>query len=72
MSRLCKELERGKRLITPTTDDWHAAWAAYDQGGPNSAGIVDQITFAVMRRMGISKAFTNDQHFRTTGFETLF
>jgi len=28
--------------------------------------------FAVMRRMGISKGFTNNQHFPTAGFETLF
>jgi hypothetical protein len=72
VSRLRQELERGSRLITPTMEDWRAAWAAYDQGGANSAGIVDQISFAVMRRLGISKAFTNDQHFRSAGFEILF
>jgi hypothetical protein len=72
VSRLRQELERGQRLIAPTTEDWQTAWNAYDQGGANSAGIVDQVTFAVMRRMGISKAFTNDQHFRAAGFEILF
>jgi hypothetical protein len=72
VSRLRQELERGQRLIAPTEEDWQTAWAAYDKGGANSAGIVDQVTFAVMRRMGISKAFTNDQHFRAAGFETLF
>jgi uncharacterized protein len=72
VSRLRQELERGKRLILPTTEDWQTAWNAYDQGEANSAGIVDQISFVVMRRIGISKAFTNDQHFRAAGFETLF
>jgi hypothetical protein len=72
VSRLRQELERGQRLIAPTEEDWQTAWAAYDKGGANSAGIVDEVTFAVMRRMGISKAFTNDQHFRAAGFEMLF
>jgi predicted nucleic acid-binding protein len=72
VSQLRQELERGQRLITPTPEDWQTAWNAYDLGGANSAGIVDHITFAVMRRMGISKTFTNDQHFHAAGFETLF
>jgi hypothetical protein len=72
VSRLRQGLERGQRLIAPTEEHWQTAWAAYDKGGPNLSGIVDQVTFAVMRRMGISKAFTNDQHFRAAGFETLF
>jgi predicted nucleic acid-binding protein len=72
VSRLRQELERGQRLITPTVGDWQAGWIAYDRGEANSAGIVDQITFAVMRRLAISKAFTNDQHFRAAGFDTLF
>src|SRR5260370_1456366 len=36
------------------------------------AGIVDQISFVVMRRLSIARAFTNDEHFRAAGFETLF
>jgi uncharacterized protein len=35
-------------------------------------GIVDHVSFTIMRRLGISKAFTNDGHFRAAGFETLF
>ena len=72
VSRLRQQMERGNRLITPTTADWKAGWLAYDGSEANSAGIVDQISFAVMRRMGISKAFTNDQHFRAAGFEAMF
>ena len=37
-----------------------------------SAGIVDQVSFAVMRRLGITDAFTNDRHFKAAGFRALF
>jgi predicted nucleic acid-binding protein len=33
---------------------------------------VDHVSFAVMRRLGISKAFTNDRHFKAAGFEPMF
>jgi len=45
---------------------------AFDEGWADSAGVVDQVSFAIMRRLGISKAFTNDRHFRAAGFEALF
>jgi uncharacterized protein len=59
-------------LVEPTEGDWGLAWDAYARGEAGSAGIVDQISFAVMRRLGIRQAFTNDEHFRAAGFETLF
>jgi len=33
---------------------------------------VHHVSFAVMRRLGIIDAFTNDRHFRAAGFNTLF
>jgi predicted nucleic acid-binding protein len=72
VSRLRKHLEPGQRLIVPTDEDWQAAWLAYELGEADSAGIVDHVSIAIMRRLGISKAFTNDGHFRAAGFETLF
>jgi len=33
---------------------------------------VDHVSFVVMRRLGVGRAFTNDRHFRAAGFETLF
>jgi predicted nucleic acid-binding protein len=33
---------------------------------------LDEVSFTIMRRMGLSKAFTNDGHFRAAGFEPLF
>jgi predicted nucleic acid-binding protein len=40
-------------ILFPTAADWKAAWAAYDRGEATQAGIVDQISFIVMRRLGI-------------------
>jgi predicted nucleic acid-binding protein len=60
------------KLIDPTEADYAAAWAAYAAGTARDASIVDQVSFAVMRRLGITDVFANDRHFRTAGFHTLF
>jgi predicted nucleic acid-binding protein len=59
-------------LIRPTEDDWRKRWRAYRRGEADNAGIVDHISFSVMRRLGLSAAFTNDRHFAAAGFEVLF
>ena len=69
---LREKLERREELIVPTNEDWTTAWAAYDRGDAAQAGIVDHISFVVMRRLGITEAFTNDRHFQAAGFTTLF
>ena len=55
------KLTQAKRLILPNQDDWNLAWEAYDRGEAGDAGIVDQVSFVVMRRLGISRPS------RTTG-----
>jgi uncharacterized protein len=70
--QLKKNFEAAKTLIWPTEEDWQLAWAAYQGGEADAAGIVDHLSFVVMRRLGIAKAFTNDRHFRAAGFEILF
>lgn len=60
------------RLIEPSPEDLESAWSAYSRGLAGQAGIVDHVSFVVMRRLGLSQAFTNDAHFRAAGFETLF
>src|SRR3954463_9242079 len=60
-----------RELIVPTEEDWIRAWAAYDRGEAGHAGIVDHVSFVVMRRLGIAEAFTNDRHFQAAGFTTL-
>jgi len=72
VDRLRKQLELTDTLIWPSSADWAEAWAAYRRGDADSAGIVDHISFAVMRRSGIACAFTNDRHFRAAGFEILY
>lgn len=59
-------------LHEPLPGDLDAAWADYRSGNVTSAGIVDLVSFAVMRRLGITEAFTNDKHFTAAGFEVLF
>ncbi|HTU88864.1 MAG TPA: PIN domain-containing protein [Gemmataceae bacterium] len=69
---LRQALELRNELIVPTEDDWKDAWAAYERGEAGQAGIVDHVSFVVMRRLGIKEAFTNDRHFQAAGFTTLF
>jgi predicted nucleic acid-binding protein len=65
-------LELRNELIVPTEEDWKQAWAAYERGEAAQAGIVDHVSFAVMRRLGLTEAFTNDRHFPAAGFTVLF
>lgn len=59
-------------VVHPTEADWSAAWSAYVRGAPGGAGLVDHISFVVMRRLGLTTALTNDRHFSAAGFEVLF
>jgi predicted nucleic acid-binding protein len=71
-SRLRATLEQRGELIVPKCEVWRRGWEAYDSGTVGQAGIVDCVSYAVMRRVGLTQAFTNDRHFRDAGFETLF
>lgn len=59
-------------LMEPTPDEVDQAWMEYANRPPGSASIVDNVSFAVMRRLGLTQAFTNDAHFAAAGFITLF
>ncbi len=59
-------------LIEPTPREVEEAWAAYDRREAAEAGIVDHVSFVVMRRLGLTDAFTNDKHFQAAGFTLLF
>jgi len=65
-------LEARNELIRPTEDDWLLGWRAFERSDAAGAGIVDCISFAVMRRLEVEEAFSNDQHFSAAGFRTLF
>jgi len=59
-------------LIEPSVQEIEDAWEAYGRGEAGQAGIVDHVSFQVMRRLGITEAFTNDKHFQAAGFTVLF
>lgn len=59
-------------LIEPAAREVEEAWAAYDRRDAAQAGIVDHVSFVVMRRLGLAEAFTNDRHFQAAGFTVLF
>jgi uncharacterized protein len=72
VAELRRDLIAAGGLVPPTPPEEDAAWAADERGEAGQAGIVDPVSFVVMRRLGLSRAFTNDAHFRAAGFETLF
>lgn len=59
-------------LVSLTQAEVNEAWGVYSQQEPGGPGIVDCLSFAVMRRLGCREAFTNDRHFAAAGFTTLF
>jgi predicted nucleic acid-binding protein len=72
VNALRRALADGGLLIEPTPQEVEDAWAAYDRGEAGGAGMVDHVSFRVMRRLGIVEVFTNDRHFTAAGFTTLF
>jgi len=65
-------LSQAGDLYEPTPQDLEQAWIDYARGLAGSAGIVDHVSFAVMRRLGLAEVFTNDRHFTAAGFTILF
>jgi|GEM_PF-5512631 len=58
---LQQRLSADGNLIELTPADINQVWADYARRHAGSAGIVDHVSFAVMRRLGlITGAFTND------------
>lgn len=72
VERLRQSLEQSGLLVVPNASDWDEAWKAFGRGDGAGAGIVDQFSFVIMRRLTITEAFTNDRHFQAAGFVTLF
>jgi len=72
VNQLRLALDRGGQLFAPTEIEYQQAWDAFDRYDCAGAGIVDQLSFLLMRRLQLTQAFTNDEHFRSAGFETLF
>ena len=69
---LAEQLDKMKCIASVEREDWVLAWGAYRRGEAGDAGLVDHTSFVVMRRLGITSAFTNDRHFKAAGFHNLF
>ena len=72
IATLRRTLERRNEVVMPTDDDWQQAWDGYARQSHGPAGIVDYVSFVVMRRLEVAEAFTNDRHFQAAGFNILF
>ncbi len=69
---LRKDLQSADRILVPSENDLDFAWNAYERRVNAGAGIVDQLSFVLMRKFEISEVFSNDEHFSAAGFRTLF
>ena len=56
---LWRALTQSGDLIQPTAQQIDSAWVSYSANPVGSAGIVDLVSFAIMRDFGIHEAFTN-------------
>ena len=70
--RLRDQLGMAGDLFEPTVDEVQAAWAEYANAAHARAGMIDLVSFTLMRRLEIQEAFTNDKHFSIAGFKVLF
>ena len=69
---LRKSLLARSDLVQPLAADIGTAWEDYRGKTYGTAGIVDYLSFVMMRRLGISSVLTNDKHFAAAGFQILF
>jgi predicted nucleic acid-binding protein len=64
-------LSQDVSIVYPDAVMQSEGWNLFARWGPAGANAVDCVSFAVMRKLSIRKAFTFDEHFRTAGFEIL-
>jgi uncharacterized protein len=58
-------------IIYPDAAMQSEGWDLFARWGPAGANAIDCVSFAVMRKLSIRKAFTFDEHFRVAGFDIL-
>jgi len=66
-TRLSKEIS----IIYPDAVMQSEGWDLFAKWGAAGANAVDCVSFALMKKLSIKKAFTFDEHFRTAGFDIL-
>jgi predicted nucleic acid-binding protein len=58
-------------IIYPDAALQTEAWDLFARWGGAGANAIDCVSFAIMRKLSIKKAFTFDEHFHTAGFDIL-
>jgi len=58
------------RIVFPDEAIQRAAWEEFRHSGGFGANAVDCLSFTIMRKLRIRKAWTFDRHFAAAGFET--
>lgn len=72
MQAVLTSAERGEATIVPVdTGLWLRGWDLYQRRLDKDWGLVDCISFVVMRDQEIAQAFTADHHFAQAGFTCL-
>lgn len=66
-ARLSQEVS----IIYPDAVLQSEGWDLFARWGPAGANAVDCVSFAIMQKLSIKKAFTFDAHFHTAGFDIL-
>ena len=56
-------------ILRPGPDDEFAAVELFEKYSDQKASFTDCISFALMRKGGIDRAFSFDRHFRAAGFK---
>lgn len=55
-----------------TEEDWEKAWRLFEKfADQDGMDLVDTLSFAIMERLGIRKAFTFDSDFASCGFKVV-
>lgn len=62
---------RDAQIVAVDTELWQRGWELYQKRLDKDWGLVDCISFVVMRENSVTQAFTADHHFAQTGFTCL-
>jgi predicted nucleic acid-binding protein len=57
------------QILRPTADDEHEALLLFEKYADQEVSFTDCISFALMKRQRLHRAFAFDRHFKDAGFE---
>jgi predicted nucleic acid-binding protein len=60
---------RALRILRPTPDDEHQALFLFEKYADQEVSFTDCISFALMKKEHLRRAFAFDRHFKAAGFE---